>query len=74
MSSTQTVVLISQLLREDFINLLSELPDELFNLSPEDREPHWQKAYHLAVHGIRDIQILASTVRISLAENQPAPK
>lgn len=51
--------LTSQLLREKFVEVITLIPDEFFNLPPEQRSPFWQELFHLVSHGVRDVKVLA---------------
>lgn len=69
-SQPEPEIVISQLLREDFIAFISALPDSFFDLPLEQRRQYLEPVRSLVIDGIRDIDYLSNLVVISMTEKQ----
>ena len=63
----ETMTFVSQILRGQFTDLVSALPDEFFGLSQTDKNAIWGDIYRLVTNGVRDITVLADLVESSIA-------
>lgn len=63
----ETMTFVSQILRAQFTELISKLPDEFFGLSQTDKVKLWNEIYKMVLNGVRDIDVLADYVKSSIA-------
>lgn len=56
------MTMVSNLLQDEFIDLLLQLPDEFFKFTEEQKKEAWKAIHHELVHGVKDTQKLASLI------------
>lgn len=56
------LMITSQLLQEDFIDLVSDLPDEFFHLPGPTRDAYWDLVHHRLLKGETSIPVLLALV------------